>query len=312
MMIRPCRRPGLAPLELAMALPVLLLIVWGIFFAARAAAARVTTVTEVRRTAFAARANASPQAPLLLTHSPLDGLVQQTASMPVPSGPVGGPPLTANSACGVTGGTWDSKDVPFPPLATPCLPHLGPLAMIAGNLLAPLGNEPAIALGRLGTLAQDAALQGPCQASQYADQVMNGVLTSMEPFTAALGDVRTALQATEISLLAAQAAGLIPAPAIPSAEALVAALAAADQFVGVGQGALGVLQGGVMMALPQLPPIPMPPSVPVIPQVANDLVTFLKLANPLTAPEAATELAIEVALQVALNGLPILPPGVGQ
>jgi hypothetical protein len=133
----------MAPLELVMIFPFLMLLVATIFFMARAVATRTATITQARHDAFAGRDQARPGT-ILHVESPASASpASATVTGPVAGGPaLPGMTFQAKAVCTTTGRTWGtyagntqevSFDAPFPYF----VPSPTPIGLLVGEVKIP-------------------------------------------------------------------------------------------------------------------------------------------------------------------------------
>lgn len=151
-MRRTSSRRAIAPLELVLVLPLLLMLCAGLFLMGRAVVRKETAITTARARTWEQLPNAAPGDVLQLNHDPLASVVTGLGSERVElRGMFNGATLTAQSKGAVLGRPWDNQDIAFVQGQGPFVPHLKELGQILKNLqLAGQLSEAALASIRLG------------------------------------------------------------------------------------------------------------------------------------------------------------------
>lgn len=297
------RRPGLAPLELVMLFPFLMLLVAAIFFVARCAAARTAAATTARHDAFAARDAADPGVPLLLAHDAEASFVERTTSADVSGGVVfSGERFQAKAANTAMGRTWDEQDLPLPPTGIPFVPHVELFPLIGANALEPFDVNAAGLLRGLD-VATDATVKPIAEAGAVVTDTVGKVYDKVATPLSMVGQAQAALSEAEEGLrLAALPVGGVVAP---GAAAMLAAADHLDQvqtILGLGTSSLALLLNpgedfdAQWEQLVGKIPVTVPAPPPEAGAVLNTLDKIVTLTNPLTFPQGITEMALEVGI----------------
>jgi hypothetical protein len=202
----------MAPLELAMIFPFLLLLVAAIFFVARAVTARTAAITKVRHDAFARRDQASPGAVLQPSTTATASLVTANATGPVAGGlTFPGMTFQAKGVNSTTGRTWgtfgqDQQEVSFVPSSPFFVASPTPLGLLSSQVGVPdLGPFTTMNPASTPTLA---ALLGPASQLQGA---INNCLTLLSAVPAAINS----LPLCQVAFQIAQAALALSSPFSP-------------------------------------------------------------------------------------------------
>jgi hypothetical protein len=202
---KPDLRPAIATLEMVMVLPLLLMLMAGLFLMGRAAVRKETAATSARALTWAQVPNAAPGAILQLNHDPMASAVSATGSQIVDlRGMFNGATLQANSRGTVLGRPWDVQDLPFAPGQGNLNPHQQELIQAASNVNGAAQTLSAgLATFRLGL---DPNSNPVLIAASVAGQMANPQL-KLDSFTLKFGTSPT-IQGFRPGVQAAKAAAL--------------------------------------------------------------------------------------------------------